>query len=219
MSLPVYFVSPERMAGTKGRFAACGWHCTPDGALAAPAQHASADALVFDDRVPLPSEPDGLIAPILDEAKRLGAAAIVLDFERPPSPAARALAQALAEDFPTAAPEACCAGRCTPIACYCPSRQTFPEFLARARGWIELRPIRETVRYPLEPPAEIRAGQAYFSELLQCSYRAEQRADGLVLELFDTPESFRGRFALIKDRFIAAIGVRRELEAFGLGDS
>ena len=217
MTLPVYFVSLRQTH--PGHFASCGWHCAPVGTLAVPEGIDAADALVFDDRVPLPDSQGALTASLLSEASRIGAGVIVLDFERPVTTAARAFAAALSGKHRTAAPERFCAGGCEPIFCYSPSMQTFAEFLNGAHGWIELRPIRETVQYPMELPAPSCEGPDFFSELLQCRYRAKQGADGLTLELFDTPETFLGRARQLGGRFQNAVGLRTELVSFGLTEA
>ena len=102
---------------------------------------------------------------------------------------------------------------------FCPAAQTFPEFLENARGWIELRPVRETLRYALDGPLQPAEGTDRFSALLQCLYLARAEENDLVLELFDTPETFRARFELLKNRFTAAAGLYSELEAYGLAAS
>ena len=216
MSLPVYFVSQGQAAPENGKYAAPGWHCAPDGTLIAPEIHRRADALVFDDRIPLPDRIDDLTDALLRAAERLWAAVIVLDFERPTSPGACRFAQCLSARYRTAAPVRFCAGSCEPIFCYAPSAQTFPDFSGHARGWLELRPVQETIRYAADGPLPPGDGTAQFSELLQCRYRARAGESALVLELFDTPETFRARFELLKDRFTAAIGLWNELNAFDL---
>ena len=212
MSLPVYFVSQRQIPPKNGKYAAAGWHCAADGTLAAPENLYPADALVFDDRLALPDPPDALAESLLAQAGRIGAEVIVLDFERPVCPAACRFAVLLSKKLRTAAPARFCTDACEPILCYEPSKQTFAEFLAGARGWIELRPIRETVRYCVDA-AEPREGGEHFSTLLRCRYRACSTRSELLLELFDTPETFRARFDLVKSRFSAAIGLQSELDA------
>ena len=215
MSLPVYFLSRAQRT-VPGRLAACGWHCAPDGTLAEPEGFSNAPALVFDDRAPLPDSPEPLAASLLRAADRLGAEAIILDFERTPDGRAQTLTRLLSARCRTAAPDRIAEPPCEPIFCFCPAAQTFPEFLENARGWIELRPVRETVRYALDGPMQPAGGTDRFSEQLQCRYRARTEENDLVLELFDTPETFRARFALLKDRFTAAVALINELTAFGL---
>ena len=213
MSLPLYFVQDP--ARGVGRVAGCGWYCAPDGTLRSP-QADRADALVLDDRNPLPGDFDGLIASLLAQAEAVQCEVILLDFERPPSEAARRFAGALSQKHRTAAPLPFCTGRCEPIVCYQPSGQTFSEFLDmldRRPCWAELRPVDETVSYPVDdPPAG--AGE-FFSEALQCHYRAEAAENALTLRLFDTPESFSRRFSLLAPRLTAAVGLLNELQAIG----
>ena len=214
MSLPVYFVC-QAPQPPPGRIALCGWHCAPDGTLRGPEVPGRADALVFDDRAPLPDSPDTLTDALLQAAGCIGAEVIVLDFERSVSPCACRLAEALAARHRTAAPVRFCTGACEPIRCYSPAAQTFPEFLSTAGGWIELRPVRETVRYDIGGALPSGDGQDFFSELLQCRYRARQTADGLLIELFDSPESFRARTQRLSDSFTAALALQWELTASG----
>ena len=218
MSLPVYFLSRAQRT-VPGRLAACGWHCAPDGTLAEPEGFSYAPALVFDDRAPLPDRPESLAASLLRAADRLGAETVILDFERPPDGRARMLTRFLSARCRTAAPAPLAEPPCEPIFCFCPVAQTFPEFLENARGWIELRPVRETLRYTLDGPLQPAEGTDRFSALLQCRYRARAEENDLVLELFDTPKTFRARFELLKDRFTAAAGLYSELEAYGLAAS
>ena len=215
MTLPLFFLcGPD--TDVPGRRAASGWRCTPEGTLRGQEWTGRADALVFDDSSPLPDRPDRLTDNLLRQAEAMGAVVIVLDFERPVSEEALALSQALAARFRTAAPLPFCAGGCEPIVCYRPAHQTFTEFLSALPAspcWAELRPVDETVRFAVEdpPPGE----DSFFSEALQCHYRAVAEQDALVLHLFDTPESFSRRFALLEPHLTAAIGLPNELRAMG----
>ena len=212
MSLPIYFVQDPALPSA-GRVAGCGWCCAPDGSLYCP-EAGQTDALVFDDREPLPEGFDGLLSSLLSRAEAVRCEVILLDFERPPSDAAKRFAAALSQLHRTAAPLPFCAGGCEPIVCYQPSKQTFPEFLALLRQrpcWAELRPVEETVCYPAEHPPD-GAGD-FFSDILQCHYRAERSEDSLVLHLFDTPESFSRRFSRIAPYLLAAVGLPEELRA------
>ena len=211
MTLPLFFLCwPD--TDVPGRRAASGWRCTPEGTLRGQEWTGRADALVFDDSSPLPDRPDRLTDNLLRQAEAMGAGVIVLDFERPVSEEALALSQALAARFRTAAPLPFCAGGCEPIVCYRPAQQTFTEFLSALPDrpcWAELRPVDETVRYAVEDPP---AGDgSFFSKALQCHYRAMADRDALVLRLFDTPESFSRRFALLEPHLTAAIGLPSEL--------
>ncbi len=114
MSLPVYFVSPGQTAPARGKLAACGWHCAPDGRLQAPESAAQAEALVFDDRNPL-SEADSLPDELIAAAQAISAQVIVLDFERQPSPAALAHPRHLNGRVTTAAPLPFCTRTFIPI--------------------------------------------------------------------------------------------------------
>ncbi len=216
MFLPVYFVRHAGESPPPGRFAACGWHCLPDGTLFSPPDPGKARALVFDDRTPIPAQHSTLTASLLHAAERLGAEVIILDFERPESTCACEFARMLAEGFPTAAPDRFCSGACTPIFCYNPEKQTFARFLLASRGWIELRPIDQTLRYDSAGPGMSRQGQAYFSKQLECMYQASAGEDGLVLRLFDTPETFQARLGRLQGRFSAAVGLCEELRTFGI---
>ena len=215
MSLPLFFLcAPD--ADVPGRRAVCGWRCTPEGGLQGPEGPARADALVFDDRNPLPEDFEYLLSSLLAQAEAVRCEVILLDFERPPSDAAKRFAGALAARIRTAAPLPFCDGGGEPIVCFRPSVQTFAEFLdlLRARPcWAELRPVDETVSYPIDDPP---AGTAeFFSETLQCHYRAESAENALTLHLFDTPESFSRRFSLIAPHLTAAVGLPDELRAIG----
>ena len=213
MTLPLFFLcGPE--ADAPGRRAVCGWRCTPEGALQGPERTDRADALVFDDSTPLPDRPDVLAEGLLRQAEAVGAGVIVLDFERPVSEGAIALVRALAAQLRTAAPLPFCVDSCAPIVCYRASRQTFSDFLSALPPkpcWAELRPVDETIRYPAEQPP---AGEgSFFSEALQCHYRAGAEDGALVLRLFDTPESFSHRFSLMEPFLTAAIALPNELQA------
>ena len=195
MSLPVYFVC-QAPQPPPGRIALCGWHCAPDGTLRGPEIPGRADALVFDDRAPLPDIPDTLTDALLQAAGRF--------------------AGALSQKHRTAAPLPFCTGRCEPIVCYQPSGQTFSEFLDmldRRPCWAELRPVDETVSYSVDDPPS--GTGEFFSEALQCHYRAEAAENALTLQLFDTPESFSRRFSLLAPRLTAAVGLLNELQAIG----
>ena len=215
MTLPLYYLQDPTSDLSDGLAAGCGWYCGQDGTLRCPqAEHV--EALVLDDRNPLPERYDTLLASLLAEAAAVHCAVIVLDFERPVSDIAMRFAGALSQKHRTAAPLRYCTGNCEPIVCYQPSKQTFSEFLAliqKRPSWAELRPVDETVSYPIgDPPAG--AGEL-FSEILQCHYRAESSENALILRLFDTPESFSRRFSLIAPFLTAAVGLLNELKAIG----
>ena len=219
MTLPLFFLcGPDE--DVPGRRAVCGWHCTPEGTLQGSSWTGKADALVFDDSAPLPDHPDRLEEGLLRQAEAIGAGVIILDFERPGSDGAQALAKSLSARFRTAAPLPFCVDNCEPIVCYQPIKQTFDEFLSALPPkpcWAELRPVEETVRYPAEdpPPGE----GTFFSETLQCHYRAGAEDNALVLRLFDTSESFLQRLSLMEPCLTAAIGLHRELERLGISVS
>jgi hypothetical protein len=213
MTLPLFFLcGPE--ADVPGCRAVCGWRCTPEGALRGPERTGRSDALVFDDSAPLPDRPDRLAEGLLRQAEAMGAGVIVLDFERPVSAGAIALARALAARSRTAAPLPFYVDNCEPIVCYRASQQTFSEFLSSLPPkpcWAELLPVDETIRYPAEdPPME---DGTFFSEALQCHYRAWAEDGALVLRFFDTPESFSHRFSLMEPYLTAAIALPNELQA------
>ena len=213
MTLPLFFLcGPE--TDVPGRRAVCGWRCTPEGILLGPERTGQAGALVFDDSAPLPDRPERLADGLLRQAEAMGAGVIVLDFERPVSEGAITLVQALAARFRTAAPLPFCVDGCEPIVCYQANKQTFSEFLSALPPkpcWAELRPVEVTVRYPAEDPP---AGEGvFFSEAMQCHYRAEVEDSALVLRFFDTPESFSHRFTLMEPYLTAAIALPNELQA------
>ena len=85
--------------------------------------------------------------------------------------------------------------------------------LDRRPCWAELRPVDETVSYPVDDPP-VGAGE-FFCEALQCHYRAEAAENALTLRLFDTPESFSRRFSLLAPRLTAAVGLLNELHGIG----
>ena len=213
MTLPLFFLcGPE--ADVPGRRAVFGWRCTPEGTLRGPERTGQAGALVFDDSAPLPDRPERLADGLLRQAEAMGAGVIVLDFERLVSEGAIALVRVLAARFRTAAPLPFCVDGCEPIVCYRASQQTFSEFLSSLPPkpcWAELRPVEETVRYPAEDPP---VGEGtFFSEALQCHYRAGAEDGALVLRFFDTPESFSHRFSLMEPYLTAAIALPNELQA------
>lgn len=210
MSLPVYFV---------GGNAQCGWHCAPDGTLAAPnVGEGQVEALVFDDSAALPEDARQLAADLVHAAAVRQAKVVILDFERPPTQAACSFVRQLCVQCRTAAPSAFCAGTAAePIACYDAAKVLFSDFLRQLtetpHSWLELRPIDTTLCYPAQGIAPAPESAAFFSAELQCHCRLQSRPDGYCLRLFDTPESFRNRFALLAPHLCAAIGLRTELEA------
>lgn len=213
MTLPLYYLQDPSADRSDGLAAGSGWYCEADGTLRCPAA-GHVQALVLDDRNPLPETYGPLLASLLAQAAAVQCEVIVLDFERPVCPSARDFVRALSARFRTAAPLPYCAGGCEPIVCYQPSIQTFEGFLNLLRQrpcWAELRPVEETVSYPVEhPPAG--TGE-FFSDALQCHYRAEAAENALVLRFFDTPESFSRRFSRIEPHLIAAVGLPGELRA------
>lgn len=211
MPLPLYFIPAPGSDEPEGKTAACGWFALPDGQVHRPEGSGRVDALVFDDRGGLPNSWEA----VAREAERWGASVLVLDFERPVCPEAVAFTAALSARFPTAAPEAFCDGSAAiPISCYHPAKETFAEFLSHLEGWAELRPVEETVVYPLEGVLEAPASPAFFSEVLQCCYQAITEENRLLLHLFDTPESFQGRLKRLSSHAKAAIALWEEWAKF-----
>ncbi len=207
MPLPLYFIPAPDSDELEGKIAACGWYSLPDGQVHTPEVAGALDALVFDDRGALPNSWEA----VLREAERWQAEVLVLDFERPVCPAAIAFVQALSRRFPTVAPAAFCReSAAIPLSCYRPAEETFAEFLSHLSGWVELRPVEETVVLPLPGAGEAPASPAFFSEALQCCYHAIEEADRRTLHLFDTPETFQHRFARLAPHAQAAIVLREE---------
>ncbi len=207
MPLPLYFIPMPGQDEPEGKIAACGWYALPDGQIYIPEALEKIDALVFDDRGGLPKRWED----VLHEAERTKAAVLVLDFERPICPEAVQFVHKLSQRFPTAAPEAFCNDSAAiPISCYHPAKETFSEFLSHLTGWAELRPVEETVSMPLEGVAEAPASPTFFSEALQCCYRAMAEENRLLLHLFDTPKTFHTRLASLAAHAKAAIALWEE---------
>lgn len=205
MALPVYFLLPNLF----------GWYAGENGALISPKAVVPGELLIFDDRNALPEDTGRLIGALNEAMKKTGAKTLLLDFERPPSPAAEHLIEKLAKKHPTVAPEQYEGGAdFTPLMCYDPGRELFAEFRRRIipGSWLELRPVDRLIRFPAETGGT-RMETDTFSEELQCRYRMETAEDGYTLRLYDTSETFRDRFALLSPGFAAAIGLKHELDA------
>lgn len=200
MSMPVYFAQPPQS----------GWYCAADGGLLSPECSEPQELLIFDDRNPLPQD----IGPLCDALRKMAKDTVVLDFERTPSDAACQLVRELSAHISVAAPLCFCGGtKAVPILCYDPVQETFAAFQKRFSSacWLELRPVAQTVHFPVQLSEPSQATADFFSQVLQCHYRMEENAEGFFLHLYDTPESFRARFASIEAA--AAIGLCHELEA------
>ena len=223
MSLPVYFVQPPGLPAPPGKLSLCGWHAAPDGSLNCPPASEPAGALVFDDRRSIPEHFDALIASILRSRDAQQAEIIILDFERRPTPASLSFVKELSDRCPTAAPQPYCDGTTAqPIFCYCPRLETFADFSRRIRvtnAWLELRPIDETVHYPISGMAPSESSASFFSDILQCCYETERTPKELTLHLYDTPESLLRRALTLSPHLKAAIGLRSELETFQITDA
>lgn len=223
MSLPVYFVHPPGLSTPAGKSALCGWHLLPDGSLTGPVEPEPSDALVFDDRRTISKEVEALIGSILQAKEAIKAKRVILDFERRPTPTSLSFVKSLSDRCPTAAPEAYCRGtKAEPIFCYCPRLETFEAFSRRItapKAWLELRPVDDTIFYPISGTAPTEPSAGFFSDVLQCHYKAESTPEGLKLQLYDTRESLLRRTMALCPHLSALIGLQSELEAFEIADS
>ena len=86
--------------------------------------------------------------------------------------------------------------------------------MVAANAWLELRPVDEAIFYPVGGTAPSESSPEFFSDILQCHYKAESSAEGLTLHLYDTPETLLQRALILSPHLKAAIGLRSELEAF-----
>lgn len=220
MSLPVYFVQPPGLPQPAGKCCLCGWHAAHDGALVSPLNPEAANVLVFDDRNALPTFLPSIIDEILDAKKEIGAELILLDFERDPTPTSLSFVKSLAAKCAVAAPEAYCTNcPAEPIFCYCPAKETFDTFCRRIthpKAWLELYPIDMEIIYPFPGAYAEKTSQAVFSDILRCNYTARSTQDGLILHLYDSPESFLQRATILVPQLKAAVGLTHELLHFGI---
>lgn len=204
MALPVYFLSPNMF----------GWYAGENGALISPKAAAPGELLIFDDRNTLPGDCGRLVSELRKAVEKAGAKTLLLDLERPPSPAAEQLIERMAKILPTVAPEKYGHGSFfTPLVCYDPGKELFAAFQERITpgSWLELRPMDRYIRYPAEN-ATIEIETDEFSAQLQCRYRIKSSEDGYILRLYDTPGTFRDRFSLLSPCFAAAVGLKNELD-------
>lgn len=220
MSLPVYFVQPPGLPLPPGKCALCGWFAAQDGTLMAPPKPEQTDCLVFDDRSSLPRRFEPLMDALLTERSKIKAQYILLDFERQPSPASLAFVKALSALCPVAAPERYCDNSdAEPIFCYCPLSESFDAFRRRippVNAWLELRPVDELISYPLPGVQAAASSPEFFSDVLQCHYKAHSSSDGLTLHLYDTRESLLRRAQLLAPLLKAAFGLFNELAEFSI---
>ncbi|MBE6933170.1 MAG: hypothetical protein E7464_07320 [Ruminococcaceae bacterium] len=223
MSLPVYFVQPPSLPPPPGKCALCGWFAAQDGTLTAPPEPESADCLVFDDRKSLPQQFEPLLKALLTAREEIKAQYIILDFERQPSPISLSFVKRLSGLCPVAAPEVYCnACDAEPLLCYCPATETFDAFrqrIPRINAWLELRPVDELISYPLPGVQPSDATPGFFSDVLQCHYKAQSSCDGPCLHLYDTQESLLHRAQILVPQLKAVIGLRNELNDFAISGS
>lgn len=223
MSLPVYFVQPPGLPPPPGKCCLCGWFAAKDGSLNAPPEPEQAEVLVFDDRSALPQNFHSLIDEILKAKKEIGAELLLLDFERVPAPTSLSFVKALSARCPVAAPEAYCTDcAAEPIFCYCPAKETFDAFrqrIAFTNAWLELRPVDDIIFYPLPVTPAEEPSREFFSDILQCHYKANSVSDGLTLHLYDTSESLFHRAFSLSPHLKAAVGLHNELKSFGIESS
>lgn len=204
MALPVYFLSPNMF----------GWCAGENGALITPTETKPKELLIFDDRNALPKDCGRLVNELHEAVEKAGAKTLLLDLERPPSPAAEQLIEAMAKIVPTVAPENYGQGSgFTSLVTYDPGKELFEEFQSRIKpgSWLELRPVDRYIRYPAEK-AEIGIDTDEYSAQLQCRYCIKASEDGYILRLYDTPRTFQERFTLLSPRFAAAVGLKHELD-------
>ncbi len=221
MSLPVYFVQPSGLPRPVDKCCLSGWYAAKDGSLIAPPEPEAAEVLVFDDRNSLPQSFLPIVEEILKEKSKIHAELVLLDFERAPTPTSLSFVKNLSAQCSVAAPEPYCV-HCAaePIFCYCPAKETFDAFcqrIAHPNAWLELRPVDDIICYPMPCAPSSEPTQDFFSEILQCHYKASSLSNGLTLQLYDTPESFLGRIQALSPRLKAAVGLTHELQPLGIG--
>lgn len=206
MVLPLYLaMTPGEMALCPALPAHAGWlgsHASltrqppPPGILA-----------VLTDRLPLPADP----APVA--AALAGAAGVLLDFERPPGPAAAALLDALRAGFP--GPVAAPPGFDDGLAVFlppCPLHVPLEAYLAPWQDravWLDMTAAQQTITVTalgttFGPVTAARERTGQFDGTLLCRFRTETAPDAVRFTLFDTAETLARKLEKA-----AALGVRR----------
>lgn len=223
MSLPVYFVQPPKLPQPPEKLAQCEWFAAEDGSLTAPPEAEPADCLVFDDRNDLPQQFEPLIEALLIEKDKIKAQYILLDFERQPSPTFLSFVKALSALCPVTAPEVYCIDSAAePIFCYCPAKETFDAFRRRIppkNAWLELCPVDKWIAYPLPGVQAAGSSPEFFSDVLQCYYKAHTKSDEFVLHLYDTKDSFLQRAKMLAPYLKATVGLSNELYDFSISSN
>ena len=171
--------------------------------------------LIVDDRISFTNhDPDRIVEELTEAADRLDPDSILLDFERPSTPAARELASRLADALPCpvgSPPGYRDQGPVFPPPC--PLHVPLEDYLEPWKGreiWLDAAVQREIITVTSQgttyTPAEKLPASGYLDPLLLCRYTAQQAAGRVTFTLFDTSQTLSQKLELA-----GALGVTRAI--------
>ena len=213
MVLPLYLAMMDREMQDSPtlppHIARMGCTFDPDGPglLDLPESFPQDGMLIVDDRNPIGShDPDAVTAMLAEAADRLGISCILLDFERPVTAAAQAMAARLSNALPcpVGMPPAYGAALDTPLFLTpCPLHVPMAEYLKPWQDreiWMEARMLRQSITvtptgtvYGIPSPVDHLNG-GYYDDVLRCECITEIMQQQVRFTLYDTPESLQQKW-------------------------
>ena len=178
--------------------------------------------LILNDNFPCQGHCPGLVSDQLAETiEKFHCESLLLDFQRPPDPESKAMADAIVQALPcpaAATPEYCNGTVFLPP---CPLHIPLEEYLLPWKGreiWLEaalcqedVTVTREGARFVPQFPAEGLTG-GFYDEALRCRYKIQTAEDQITFTLFDTPESLEKKLELAQSLGVSrAVGLWQEL--------
>ena len=163
--------------------------------------------LIVDDRQPVQNHDPDLVAQALAEAAdRLGIDGILLDFERPPTAASKAMAACIIPSLPCPVgmpPDYGAALEGPLFLPPCPLHVSMEEYLKPWHNreiWMEARMLGQTITItpqgtaygPLSSVDNLTGG--YYDDILRCQCITEITEDQVVFTLYDTPETLQKKW-------------------------
>ena len=209
MEIPTYLaMSPGELASgcpsdSLPAWMACHFSSTGQGLTNLPDSLPEGAMLILDDSVPMTvQEPDQILQQLADCAEAFRCSGVLLDFQRPVSPALAGLTELLTEALPcpAAVSEPYAAGLSCPVFVSAPPAHVpLAAHLAPWQGrelWLELAPAPETATVTengtvFTPLAALPREEA-FGAAPDCHYRLAQTGDSAVFTIFRNGEDLAG---------------------------
>ena len=235
MVLPLYLaVTGAEMSGFSSNsfpmaYMACHFSPYTQGLTNLPDTLPPDSMLILTDRMPCQGHSADLVVQQLRDIVELyRCESLLLDFQRPPEPESREMADRIITSLPcpvavteSFAVDHSCPVFLSPAPLHVPLREYLQPWQGR-EVWLEVALEQETVTVTEKgtvisgqfPPEGLEGG--FYDEALCCHYRIEMDSKQIIFTLFDTPDSLEKKLELCQSLGVKrAVGLWQELQNFG----